>query len=94
MESPEVVKTTMMINLLNACIKEYTAPNSIYGTIDFELFEKLWCFAFAWSIAGLLETKERQKFHKEVLGRVNAPLPKLSNDEETVFDFFVNPQTR
>ena len=27
MDSPEVVKTTMMINLLTACIREYTSTN-------------------------------------------------------------------
>jgi dynein heavy chain len=34
MDSPEVVKTTMMINLLTACIREYTAQNSPYDSID------------------------------------------------------------
>ena len=59
MESPEVVKTTMMINLLTACIREYTAPSSTYDPIDFELFEKLWCFSFSWAVAGLFEANER-----------------------------------
>jgi dynein heavy chain len=99
MESPEVVKTTMMINLLTACIREYTAPNSPYDPIDAELFEKLWCFCFAWAVGGLFEANERQKFHKEVLERVNAALPQISAqranfDKETVFDYFVNPRSR
>jgi len=95
MESPEVVKTTMMINLLTACLKEYTSSGQ---QVDFELFEKLWCFSFAWSIAGLFESNERQKFHKEVLERVGAALPNISAqrafDKETVFDYFVDPKTR
>jgi len=56
MESPEVVKTTMMINLLTACIKEYTASGQ---TVDFDLFEKLFCFSFAWAIGGLFEASDR-----------------------------------
>ena len=96
MESPEVVKTTMMINLLTACIREFTAANTPYDPIDFDLFEKLWCFCFAWAIGGLFEANERQKFHKEVLERVNASLPQISAqkanfDKETVFDYWVNP---
>lgn len=96
MKSPEVVKTTMMLNLLTACIREYTSTSQ---TVDFELFEKLWCFCFAWSIGGLFEAADRQKFHKEVLERVNAALPQISAqranfDKETIFDYYVNPKTR
>lgn len=72
MDSPEVVKTTQMINLLTACLKEYTSKGE---PVDFDLFEKLWCFSFAWSIGGLFEANERQKFQKEVLERVGASLP-------------------
>ena len=96
MDSPEVVKTTMMINLLTALLKEYTATGQ---TVEFELFEKLWTFAFAWSIGGLFESNERQKFHKEVLERVGAALPNITAqranfDKETIFDYFVNPKTK
>ena len=75
MESPEVVKTTMMINLLTACLKEYTSQGQ---AVDFELFEKLWCFCYAWAVGGLFEANERLKFHKEVLERVGASLPNIS----------------
>ena len=96
MDSPEVVKTTMMINLLTACLKEYTSQGQ---QVDFELFEKLWCFSFAWSIGGLFEANERQKFHKDVLERVQASLPQISAqranfDKETIFDYVVDFKTR
>ena len=96
MDAPEVVKTTMMINLLTACLREYTSQGQ---AVDFELFEKLWCFCFAWSIGGLFESNDRQKFHKEVLERVGAALPNITPqranfDKETVFDYYVNPKTR
>jgi hypothetical protein len=74
MTSPEVVKVTMMINLLTACIKEYTITGQ---KVDFELFEKLWCFSFAWALGGLYEKDDRQKFHKEVLERVGAAIPQI-----------------
>lgn len=96
MDCPEVVKTTMMINLLTACLKEYTAAGQ---QVDFDLFEKLWCFSFAWSIGGLFEANERQRFHKEILEKVGASLPQISAqranfDKETVFDYYVNPKSR
>ena len=96
MDSPEVVKTTMMINLLTALLKEYTSTGQ---NVEFELFEKLWCFAFAWSIGGLFESNERQKFQKEVLERVNGALPNITAqranfDKETIFDYYVNPKTK
>jgi len=96
MESPEVVKTTMMINLLTSCIKEYL---SMGQQVEFDLFEKLWCFCFAWSIGGLFEANERQKFHNEVLKKVGAALPDISAqranfEKETVFDYYINPTSR
>ena len=96
MDSPEVVKTTQLINLLSACLKEYTSTGQ---QVDFELFEKLFCFSFAWAIGGLLEANDRQKFHKEVLERVNASLPQISAqranfDKETIYDYYINPKTR
>jgi len=95
MVSPEVVKVTMMINLLTACIKEYTATSQ---KVDFELFEKLWCFSFAWALGGLYEKEDRQKFHKEVLERVGAALPQIKQsanmEKETIFDYCVDYKTR
>lgn len=96
MNSPEVVKTTMMINLLTACLKSFTSRGV---KVEFDLFEKLWVFSYAWSLAGLYEAADRQKFHKEVLERVNAALPQISAqranfDKESIFDFVVDPETQ
>ena len=96
MDSPEVVKTTMMINLLTALIKDFTSTGQ---QVDFDLFEKLWCFSFAWAIGGLFEADERVKFHKDVLEKVGAVLPNISAqraniDKETVYDYYINPKTR
>ena len=59
-------------------------------------------FCFAWSIGGLLESADRQKFHKEVLERVSgqsSALPKITAnranfEKETIFDYYINPKTR
>jgi len=96
MDCPEVVKVTQQLNLLTACLNEYQQTNE---QVEFELFEKLWCYSFAWGIGGLFEVEERQKFHKEILEKVGAVLPKISaqklaTEKETVFDYFVDPTTK
>jgi dynein heavy chain len=47
----------------------------------------------------LFETEERQRFHREILEKANAPLPQISQhkanfDKETVFDYFIDPETK
>ena len=96
MRVPEVIQVTQMLNLLGACSNEYVNNNE---TVDQELFERLWCYAFAWACGGLCEAEDRQKLHREVLEKIGAPLPQISAqrqnfDKETVFDYYINPQTR
>ena len=96
MDAPEVVKVTQMLNLLTAILEDY---QNAQEQVEFDLFEKLWTYAFAWGIGGLFEVEERIKFHKEILEKVGAPLPqisaqKLATDKETVFDYMVDMQTR
>ena len=76
MNCPEVVKVTQMLNLLTAVIIDYQNNNN--DPVDFELFEKFWCYSFAWGIGGLFEVDERLKFHKEIMEKVGAPLPQIS----------------
>jgi hypothetical protein len=66
--------------------------------LDKASYEKYFTYALAWAIGGLFETEEREKFHKFLESR-NAPLPpisaqKMSVDKETVFDYYVDPNTR
>ena len=96
MDTPEVVKVTQMLNLLTACLDDYQTTQE---QIEFDVFEKLWVYAFAWGVGGLFETEERQKFHKEILEKVGAPLPqippqRLATEKETIFDYFVDQQTK
>jgi hypothetical protein len=45
--------------------------------LDKQTYEKYFTYAIAWSIGGLFETEEREKFHKFLESR-NAPLPNIS----------------
>jgi hypothetical protein len=52
----------------------------------------------SWSVGGLFEGEDREKYQKWIETR-NAPLPpiqsnKASVDKETVFDYFVNESTK
>ena len=75
MDAPEVVKVTQMLNILTAITRDHFAAT---GTMDFDVYEKLWVYAFSWAVGGLFEVEERQKFHKEILDKVGAPLPQIS----------------
>lgn len=96
MNAPEVVRITMLLNLISALLKPmYEAGENLTK----QIFEKIFVYAFAWSMGGLFEGEERQKFHKDFLEKINAPLPHITAqrqtvDKETIFDYFVNPQTK
>lgn len=69
MHTPEVVRITMFLNLLEAVIDDLMGGQD--KTVDFHLsekeFERLFIYAFAWAMAGLCEVKDRQLFDKEIL---------------------------
>jgi dynein heavy chain len=88
---PDVIAVNSMLNLLNALLLQYQAKQI---TVDKAIFEKLWVFCLAWSIGGLFEADEREKFHKWLEAR-NAPLPqvaqaKIASEKETIYDFFLD----
>jgi len=95
MESPPVVRITMFLNLLWACLSGYFERQE---TVEKALFEKLWVYCLAWALGGLFETEDREKFHK-FLESKNAPLPaispkNMSTDKETIYDYFVDETTK
>lgn len=66
--------------------------------IDKPALEKLFIYCLTWALGGLFETEDREKFHK-LLESKNAPLPaisaqRMSVDKETVFDYYVDEQTK
>jgi dynein heavy chain len=80
----ECVRINNMLNLLNAILRMYQEKQL---TPDKATFEKLWVFCLSWSIAGLFEADDREKFHKWLEAR-NAPLPpiqtqKIAAEKET-----------
>jgi len=101
MPTPEVIRITMFLNLLEAVLDDFTSSDSKSDSTPAlkELeFEKLFVYAFAWSMAGLCETKDRQLFHKEILDYFKAPLPNISvgksGEQETIFDYYFNKDKR
>jgi dynein heavy chain len=76
MGSPEVVRITMMLNLLHSVVEPFTL-NGCEPLKEVQ-FEKLFVWAFAWAMAGLCEAKERALFHKEILEYFKAPLPPIT----------------
>jgi dynein heavy chain len=97
MNTPEVVRTTMLLNLLDASLQVFTMERK--EIIDRKSYEMVFIYALAWSMGGLFETDERVKFHKEILEKSGAPLPTISaqkqlTEKETIFDYFLDPDTK
>jgi len=97
MNTPEVVRATMLLNLLDASIQVFTQERN--ETIDRKTYEMIFIYSLAWAMGGLFETDERVKFHKEILEKSGAPLPQISaqkqlTEKETVFDYYLDPDTK
>ena len=95
MYTPPVVRINQLLNLVTALFQPFLEKQE---QLDKNTYEKFFVYAFAWSLGGLFETEEREKFHKYMESR-NAPLPqisaqKMSVDKETVFDYYVDPNTK
>ena len=75
----EVIRVTQMLNLLSACTAEYSETRQ--EQVDRDLFEKLWVYCFAWGIGGLFAQEDRAKFHKDVLEKMGAPVPQISQQK-------------
>jgi dynein heavy chain, axonemal len=94
MNTPEVIRTSNLINLFEACLKPYQGESPL-TTLQ---LEKIFIYSTAWAIGGLFETEEREKFHKFLEG-LGAPLPQISGqrmsvDKETVFDYYIKKDSR
>ena len=95
MYSPPVLKINQLLNLMTALLLGFLEKQE---QLDKASYEKFFTYSIAWSIGGMFETEEREKFHKYLESK-NAPLPpisaqKMSIDKETVFDYYVDPLTR
>src|SRR3569833_2314320 len=95
MYTPPIVRINQLLYLLTALFQQFQEKGE---QLDKVAYEKYFAYAIAWSIGGLFETEEREKFH-EFLESRNAPLPqisaqKMSVDKETVFDYYVDPNTK
>ena len=90
-----VIRINQMLNLLTAILKLYIDRQE---TVDKASFEKFFIYCMSWSVGGLFEGEEREKYQKWIETR-NAPLPPISSsktsvDKETVFDYYVDETTK
>ena len=87
---PEVVRITMFLNLMTAVLQRWVDSNTQVSKAE---FERYYIYCLSWSLAGLCEQEDREKFHKWLESR-NAPLPaikqqQMATEKETIFDYFV-----
>lgn len=95
MPIPAIIRVTQMLSLLTACLLQFHNIE----TLDKKAFEHFFVYCLTWAFGGLFETDDRQRFHREILEKANAPLPQISAhkanfDKETVFDYFIDPETK
>jgi dynein heavy chain, axonemal len=95
MYTPPVVRIYQFLNLLTAVFLQFLEKAE---QLDKKTFEMYFIYCFAWSIGGLFETEEREKFQR-YLESCGGPLPpiqanKISIEKETVFDFYVDPASK
>jgi dynein heavy chain, axonemal len=87
-----IIRVTQFLSLLQAVL----LPHATRGEpVDKKIFELYFVYSLAWSFAGLFETDDRQRFHREILEKTGAPLPAISaaraqTDKETIFDYCVH----
>jgi dynein heavy chain len=96
MPCPMIIRVTQFLSLLQAVL----LPHATRGEpVDKKVFELYFVYCLAWSFAGLFETDDRQRFHREILEKSGAPLPAISaaraqTDKETVFDYCVHYESK
>lgn len=95
MFTPPVVRINQLLNLLTAIFLQYLEKQE---HIDKKTFEMYFIYCFAWAIGGLFETEEREKLQKYI-ETIGGPLPpiqanKISVEKETVFDYYVEPNSK
>ena len=96
MPCPEVVRVNQLLNLLTAVLQKWVERQGSGGASEKPAlaFERFFVYCLAWSIGGLFEGEDREKFHKYLESR-NAPLPLISQqrmalEKETIFDYHVD----
>ena len=79
------------INLLDGLFKSHQIPES--NTDAAIVLEKLFLYALTWSLGGLLEDEDRNKFDTYVRGLdPNGMMPECE-EGESIYEYFVNTST-
>ena len=96
MPCPMIIRVSQFLTLLTAVLLPHLQKQE---AVDKKCFELYFVYCLAWSFAGLFEIDDRQRFHREILEKCNAPLPQISaaraqTEKETVFDYMVDYETK
>jgi dynein heavy chain len=105
MSNGRVGMVTGTVNLLTGLLNEVTLSESHGEDLQTDLnseLERLFIYAVAWTIGGLLETADRRKldaYLREVdavpdsLHGEDPKMPELEEEGDSVFEYFVNTET-
>jgi dynein heavy chain len=92
----EVVKTSRVSVIAGACAllgALLDKSNLSIAPSDLELeVERLFLYTMAWSVGGRLDIDDRERFD-QYLRSVSEEMPKATDKGETVYDFFVDPES-
>ena len=79
-ELSNVIRITNFLQLFTALLDPHVSNGE---NVSADLYEKYFLYTMIWSIGGVYEQEEREKFHK-FLESLKAPLPKISSQKMAV----------
>ena len=79
-ELSNVIRITNFLQLFTALLDPHVSNGE---NVSADLYEKYFLYTMMWSIGGVYEQEEREKFHK-FLESLKAPLPKISSQKMAV----------
>jgi len=74
------------LNILTGFLKTLVDNNKNCSEED---YEKYLIFSAVWAMGGLLEVADRILFHEHLVQR-NIPIPSKGNQNETIFDYYLD----
>lgn len=86
MSVSDIIRVTQFLNLLTGLLQPLVNQNKYCSEED---YEKYFIFSMVWSVGGLLETNDRQLFHEHLVQK-NVPIPAKGNQNETIFDYYLD----
>lgn len=78
---------TNLATILEALLKDVTAP------LDADSVTRYFIYALCWSLGGLLEEEHRSILNRRIIDLTDRSLLPKMVDKQTLWDFYVNPET-